>query len=346
VTATIRTRRGKKGPSYEVRYRRGGRAFKVESAGTFKTLREARTRRDLVGGWLAAGLDPREELARIKHKPAPRTFAQLAEAYRLTRVDLAQGTRDNMAVRIKTLTPLMEGREPERLTPADVQEIVGALASELAPGSVRNCLQTLRQVLDFAEIEPNPARHRSVKAPRETREEVAPPSASEVLAIIARVPRRFRLPLVVLEQTAMRIGELEALAWGDVDVTGLRFRLRSSTTKTAKPRWVQLPEWLMVAVGETCPQEDRTPERLVFPGFAPMAVRAAMRRACIAAGIPHYHPHDLRHRRASLWHGQGVVGAEVAKRGGWSKPTVPLNVYSHVMPLDEVAADAFAGVLR
>jgi integrase len=77
-----------------------------------------------------------------------------------------------------------------------------------------------------------------------------------------------------------------------------------------------------------------------------MAVRAAMRRACIAAGIPHYHPHDLRHRRASLWHGQGVVGAEVAKRGGWSKPTVPLNVYSHVMPLDEVEAGAFEGVLR
>ena len=35
---------------YQVLYRRGGRAWPVQAAGTFKTLREARARRDVVAG--------------------------------------------------------------------------------------------------------------------------------------------------------------------------------------------------------------------------------------------------------------------------------------------------------
>jgi integrase len=37
------------------------------------------------------------------------------------------------------------------------------------------------------------------------------------------VPARWRLPLRVLAQTGMRVGELEALTWGDIDETGSRF---------------------------------------------------------------------------------------------------------------------------
>ena len=56
-------------------------------------------------------------------------------------------------------------------------------------------------------------------------------------------------------------------------------------------------------------------------------------------------PHDFRHRRASLWHGQGVPGAELAKRLGHSKPSMSLDVYSHVMPLDEAGTDAVEALL-
>ena len=42
-----------------------------------------------------------------------------------------------------------------------------------------------------------------------------------------------------------------------------------------------------------------------------------MRTACEAAGIPHYHPRDdLRHRRISLWHGQGILACEIGDRVG------------------------------
>jgi hypothetical protein len=44
--------------SFQVRYRRGGRAYPLVHAGCFPTLKEARLRRDLVAGELAAGRDP------------------------------------------------------------------------------------------------------------------------------------------------------------------------------------------------------------------------------------------------------------------------------------------------
>jgi hypothetical protein len=29
---------------------------------------------------------------------------------------------------------------------------------------------------------------------------------------------------------------------------------------------------------------------------------------------PHFHPHDLRHRRISLWHHQGIPARQLAER--------------------------------
>jgi hypothetical protein len=65
-------------------------------------------------------------------------------------------------------------------------------------------------------------------------------------------------------------------------------------------RWVAVPSRLMVEVQESCPPDNRTAERRVFPGGSREALRNAMARACKAAGIAHYSPHDLRHRYASV----------------------------------------------
>ena len=53
-----------------------------------------------------------------------------------------------------------------------------------------------------------------------------PPSATDVDAVIATVPRRWRLALRTLEQTGMRVGEAGPPEWGDVDEAGSRFRIK------------------------------------------------------------------------------------------------------------------------
>jgi integrase len=61
-----------------------------------------------------------------------------------------------------------------------------------------------------------------------------------------------------------------------------------------------------------------------------------MARACQNAGVPHYSPHGLRHRRITMWHQSGVVARELAEPAGHSRASMTLDVYAHVMPLEEV----------
>ena len=52
--------------------------------------------------------------------------------------------------------PAFDDRDPATITPADVQEWIAGLT--LKPSSMRSYLGTLRDVLDFAGVDPNPAR--------------------------------------------------------------------------------------------------------------------------------------------------------------------------------------------
>ena len=54
ASLVITTRRTASGPRFVVRFRLGGRAYPIQHAGSFKTMREAKARRDLVAGELAA----------------------------------------------------------------------------------------------------------------------------------------------------------------------------------------------------------------------------------------------------------------------------------------------------
>jgi len=358
--ARIRVRMNRDGSrSYQVVFRRGGRAYPVEVAGTFRgdgsrwgdtqARKQARTRRDLVGGWLAAGLDPRVELARIA-APAPvrPTFAVWAERYRASRVDLDEVTVFQIPTHLVRLNRTFAATDPFAHTPGDWQAWVAANA-DLKPSTIAKYLGTARLILDFAGVDPNPARDPAVRLPRSEYEEPEPPTMAHLLALLDRTPRRWRLPLIVMEQTGMTVGEVETLEWRDVDVAGGAFRLRRSEVKAhqrARARWVQLPDWLSDVVADTCPPDDRVPERRVFQGFNSSGARTTMTRACVAAGIPHYSPHDLRHRRLSLWHHQGVPARELAARAGHSRASMSLDVYSHVMPLDEAPIDRLLELVK
>jgi integrase len=331
---TITTRQREGGLRYVVRFRLGGRDYPQVYAGSFRTLKEAKLRRDVIAGEIAAGRNPAVLLDAMRTGPVKaRTFASFAAAYEASRVDLADSTTRTVGSQLKSILPVFGDRDPAAITPADVQEWIGGLG--LKPGSVRAYLATLRAVLDFAGLigPANPARDGRVRLPREERKIVDPPSAAEVETIISNVPPQLRLALRTLEQTGMRVGELHALAWADVDESGSRFRIRSSKTAAAR-RWVAVPAWLMAEIAEVCPREDRTPERLVFSRARPDTLKNAMARACKTAGIVHRHPHDLRHRYASVKVAEGVPVTTLAAQLGHSRKSLTLDTYSHVLLAD------------
>jgi integrase len=134
--------------------------------------------------------------------------------------------------------------------------------------------------------QPNPARDARVKLPRGERRHVSPPTAVHVEAVHRLLPSAYRLPLLVLDATGMRVGELARLTWGDVDEPRGRWRVSANSSKTGRARWVEVPPALFEALAALVPRDDRTPERRVFQGFGSDRFRAALGRACTGAGVP------------------------------------------------------------
>jgi integrase len=80
--------------------------------------------------------------------------------------------------------------------------------------------------------------------------------------------------------------------------------------------------------------EDRLPDALVFGDFVDSSFRQAITRACKRAGLPHYTPHELRHRFLSLLLLAGIDIVLVRRIAGHKKASIALDVYGHVL-LDE-----------
>lgn len=60
-------------------------------------------------------------------------------------------------------------------------------------------------------------------------------------------------------------------------------------------RGVPVSAELFEAVARLVAREDRIAERIILQGFSGDRFRTALTRACIAAAVPHFSPHDLRH---------------------------------------------------
>jgi integrase len=346
-SAYITTRKRGGNLRYVVRFRLGGRAWPLVHGGSFATMREARIRRNFIAGELAAGRNPAEALRALTEQATRRTltFRRWTARFIDSRLDVDERTKKNYRSALRKAGETFGERDPETITVDEVATWVAELAEKHKPGTVQLYLIAMRLLLDFASVDPNPARDPRVKLPKRVREEPAPPPAEHFTAILAALPVRFRLLFVVIEQGALRLGEAVGLRWADVDAAGLRLRLPRSATKRDAARWVYLPEWLMDAIEATCPLEDRTPERKVFQGLSEGAAYGAMTRACRNAKIAHYHPHDLRHRRITIWHQSGVPARELAERAGHARPSMSLDVYSHVMPADEVAPERLLALI-
>jgi integrase len=263
--------------------------------------------------------------------------ATWADKFITSRIDIDKNTTRNYKTALKKVCQTFGDRDPAAITVDDVAGWVSEIATTHKPGTVQLYLLTFRMLIDYIGLEPNAARDPRVKLPKRVREEPNPPSAEHVIAILEAIhdPLR-RLLFVTLEQGALRLCEAVQLRWGDVDRAGLRLRLPRSATKRDKARWVYLPEWLIDAIEDACPLEDRTPDRRVFQGVTEASAYQTMLRACQTAGVPHYHPHDLRHRRITIWHQSGIPARELAERAGHARPSMSLDTYSHVMPADEL----------
>ena len=298
-------------------------------AGSFSTKREALARKAWVLGELAALRVPDVRFA--EERPSSPALADVAERWQASRVDVAAGTLQTYRVALGRVLPRLGNRPITDIDAQTVADLVADLHEQgLKKQTIRKTVSVLAMVLDHARVQPNPARDRlTIKLPREERRQVQPPTAEHVEAVVRLLPRRYRLPALILDATGMRIGELEALTWGDVDEPRRRWRI--ATSKTGRPRWVIPQPLLLDAVLDLCPRDDRHPERRVFEQVTSDRLRTALARACTAAGVPAFSPHDLRHRRVSLLHLGGMPWARIGELVGHDDLVTTARTYTHVV---------------
>jgi integrase len=329
----IRSRATKAGGvRHRVEYRLGGREAPTLFGGSFGTKREASLRKVWILDEIAAGRAPNLNLV-VAEKPQAPTLATAAESWRASRVDVTESTRTLHRVALARALPTLGTRRVDEISVENVVELVAALA---ANGSrretIRKTVKYLAAVLDEAGVEPNPARDRRVRLPHEEQEELVPPSAEQVEAVYRLLPTVHRLPLLWVDWSGARVASVDLTLVSDYDEPRRRVRLRRSTTKTRAALWVDLPDQLADALEAALPpREDRDPAAKLFAGSGADALRTSIAKACKAAAVPLFSPHDLRHRRISLLHRQGRSWAEIARLVGQRKLSVTADTYTHVL---------------
>jgi integrase len=224
-----------------------------------------------------------------------------------------------------------------RLDALTAQEIADAIARLHASGykreTIRKAVTHLACVFDFAGVEPNPVRDKvRVRLPRGEVREPEPPSADHVEAVYRLLPPEHRLALLWLDWSGARVSSIDTTTVGDYDEPRRRVRLRAAASKTRRALWVELPDVLAEAIELTLlPREDRKAETRLFVASGSDAIRTSIAKACRAAGVPLWSPHDLRHRRISLLHRQGRTWAEIGALVGQRSLKVTSDTYTHVL---------------
>jgi integrase len=320
------------GIRYRVMFRVGGRESVPRYGGSFKTQREANARRAWIVGEFAAMRVP--DLALLVEPVVAPTVKVMAERWQASRVDVADGTKQLHRVALGRVLPTLGDRLVDSITTADVAKLIEDMhGRELKRETIRKSVTVLAQTLDFAGIDPNPARDkRHVKLPREDAADMEPPTADHVEAVCWKLTVDYMLAALILDATGVRVGELEGAKLGDLDEERHAWLVRASVSKTRRARWVELPADLYgVLIGRLPAREDRDPDAPLVARVTADRLRTAIGRACRDAGVPSFSPHALRHRRISLLHRQGIDPATVGRLMGQRSKVVTLETYTHAL---------------
>jgi integrase len=230
--------------------------------------------------------------------------------------------------------------------------------SGLAPATVRKAVQTLSRVLRRAvgkRIRSNPCTDPGLVLPRLEKHEARFLDVDEVRALADAIGPTWDALVWIGATCGLRIGEILALRWRDVDLLHGAITVRRTAseangaqyvgpTKTGNGRRaVPMPRVAVAAVRahmERTAGARSTAVDLVFPTRNGTPWRATnfrnrvWRPACTAADLDGLVPHELRHTAVSLWIAHGATPNEVAAWAGHGTTSVVLDVYGHLFPTE------------
>jgi integrase len=248
------------------------------------------------------------------------------------------------------IEPALGNTPIDEIRPRHIKKLLGdILAKDLSSSTARGTLRILNCVLQDAVedelIQANPCLGMGKYCGNGTVKDVNPLEAHEVEQMLENskaAPVVFRTLIILGVRTGLRIGELLALEWTDVDLDGRTLQVNKAydyqnkkvkTTKTETTRTVRLTPQAVEALEKL--REVKGPTGIVF--------------TVDSSYLSHYHAdkwlkvvtpryitlHDLRHTYATLRIAKGDNIVDVSKQLGHSKIETTLRHYTKWIPQDD-----------
>jgi integrase len=272
------------------------------------TIEDVRTVDQLLRTWRAHIEDTRPELAEGTMKAYVLREAQIRDAgfgnVLLTRLDAA-AMEDLRAALLR----LREG-----LAPRTVNSAIGSLTAAWKWGRREGLTPDRDLLVELVEVKDGPK---------------ATPSTDDAELVLERIRIPWaRTAALIMWHTGMRIGEVAAIMWADVDLDRGTLHVHG---KGARDRVVPIEE--IVADLRAWKAWNPRPDRPELLGVSFNTVRENARRriteACEAAGVPRFTPHAYRRTAVDGMLRDGVDVKSAAKLMGHTEETM-LTYYRQV----------------
>lgn len=281
---------------------------------------------------------------------------------------LKPSTAARYAVLVAQVKAELAGVQIAGLTPHHLEGFYAKVQADGKSSSTARRLHTLihgalRAAMRFGYLTRNVAD--LVDPPSDRPQQIRPLSAAEVRTVLrAAEGTPIRTLIAVAVVTGMRIGELLALRWSDIDFAGQAIVVRRTVARLpnqgpvfsepksrASRRRIDVDAGTLIAL--RAHQRTQSPNELVFPDprrgevWHHQTLLGIWREVTKRAGLPGgVRLHDLRHTSATLALEAGINPKVVSERLGHASVALTLNTYSHVTPgLQRQVADTLGGLL-
>ncbi len=269
-------------------------------------------------------------------------LSEFARAYiEHTRSIHTRKTAESDATALAEFLRIVGDRPLHLIEVRDIELFLSRKREEASAWTARKYYIALAAAFETAKrwghISSNP--FRSVDKPRVP--EILPVflSRTEFVVLLSAIPSQDLRDLVVCAvSSGLRLGELLALSWSDVDFGRRVLTIQNSerfTTKNRRMRVIPMNEGLFRTLSERRRTMSVESELVFHEGGAPCdpkRVSKAFKRSVRIAGLDHrLHFHSTRHTFASWLAQDGVSLYAIQKLLGHSSASVT-QIYSHLQP--------------
>jgi integrase len=296
--------------------------------------RAARIRAERIEGKRLSRKEIREQQEAAKQAEADRwTINRLWQEYKDRRPDLKGLITDENRYQ-KHIRPSLGDREPETLTPFDVDRLRLKLQKTHKTGTVKNVMELLRRLVNFADKKHLCAiSNFTIEMPRLNNvktEDLTPEQLTALLDAIDQDPNIQAANFMKMALfTGMRRGELFKLQWQDVDFERGFINIRDP--KGGQDQKIPLNQ----SARELLKAHPHTGSPFVFPGRGGNQrtdINKQVTRIKVAAGLPNEFRalHGLRHVYASILALSGEVDMYVLQKLLTHKSPAMTQRYAHL----------------